>query len=212
MGSVSLDEAMREVYRVFAKYKKPRDFDACEHCMSAEEKRFFLSHDLSALTADQLTTYAADVLLTMGDVQDFKHFLPRIFELSVNDDGWYPDPEVVLGKLQLAYWYEWPENERTAVLNLLNEKFSSLVKDPNAEGSDIDTWLCALSRCVNDITPYLKLLESEASDDKLLGFIEDNESALTTGKLANPFWDSPPNERRVIDWLNSGRMKRLLNN
>src|SRR5262245_48486489 len=205
-----INQAIKEVYRVFATYEKPHDFDACEHCMSVEEKRLFLNHKLAELTAAELTRYAADVFLTMGDVKDFKHFLPRILEISVHDDSWWPGPEVVLNKLRLAEWHEWPENEKTAVLNLLNEKFAALVKDPDAEGFDVDTWLCALGRCVDDISPYLNLLEKEASEEKLLGFIEENNAALSGGKLANSFWDSPMNERRVIEWLRSEPVKQLL--
>lgn len=211
MVSDSLDEAIREVYRVFATHKKPRDFDACDHCMSAEEKRFFLTRELQDLTADELMRYAADVFLTMGDVKDFKHFLPRILEISVQDDSWWPGPEVVLNKLRLADWSQWPANERNAVVKVLNEKFAALLKDPNAEGFDVDTWVCALGRCVDDLTPFLNQLENEASEETLLSFIEENQSALSNGKLANSFWDSPVNEQRLIEWLKSEKVKRLLN-
>lgn len=197
-------EEIRDVYKAFATYPKPRALEACDHCWSETDKQDLLSYKLEELTPEQLGKYAFDVFLTVGEASDFKYFLPRIFEITVSDDTWYVDPEVVLAKLRLAEWNDWPQNERTAVETLLNKKFATLINDPNVDGPDIDKWICAFGRCVDDISPYLERLRTEASEEKLLGFVEWNQSALTEGKLANAFWDSPANERRLLDWFKSG--------
>jgi hypothetical protein len=203
-------EEIREVYDAFATYPKPQVLEACDHCWSETHKQDLLSCRLEELTPEQLRKYAFDAFFTIGDVADFKYFLPRIFEITVSDDAWYVDPEVVLAKLQLAEWSNWPQNERVAVESLLNKKFATLIKDPDAEGPDIDKWICALGRCVADISPYLELLLKEASEEKLLSFMEWNQTALTEGKLANAFWDSSANERRLLDWIKSQPVKASL--
>jgi len=204
-------ETIASVYEAFASYSRPKDFPACQCCLSVREKEPLLRRKLMELSADELSGYAADVFLTVGTVQDFKYFFPRILDLSVNEKFGWPDPQVVLGKLRLADWDHWPESERAAVINLLREKFARLLEDENTDGSDIDKWVCALGRCVPDVTPYLEPLLEEANENKLLSFIEWSWSALSKGKLASAFWEeAPDNQQRVVTWLNQPRVKRLL--
>src|SRR5262245_47745850 len=112
--------SIQNVYAAFAGYRKPHDFPACQCCLTVEEKKTLLRIKREELSADDLMTYAADVFLTMGTVQDFKYFLPRILELSVTDQFTWPDPEVALAKLHLGEWEQWPETERAPVQQLLD--------------------------------------------------------------------------------------------
>jgi hypothetical protein len=141
-----VNESIQRLYRLLSKYEKPNDFPACACCISEEAKAVLLSRRLNVLTEAELGEYAADVFLTVGGVEDFKYFLPRILELSVREELYWPDPEIVLGKLKLADWAEWPEDERAAVLEVLQDKFDALIADPDAHGQDIDQWLCALGQ------------------------------------------------------------------
>ncbi len=201
---------IQRLYQVFSKYGKPNDFPACKCCLSDEEKALMLSRRLSDLSADDLGNYAADVFLTVGSSSDFKYFLPRILELSVREEFLWPDPEVALRKLNLANWVNWPQDERTAVLEVLQKKFNALVDNPDANGQDIDQWICALGQCVEDITPYLEQI-FRAGGDKLQGFVEWNLSAFTKGKLGSAFWEANSgNEQKVLAWLNQPRVKAIV--
>ena len=204
-------ETIAPVYAAFASYSRPRDFPACQCCLSDEEKKLLLRRQLMELGADELSRYAASVFLTVGSAADFKYFLPRILDLSVNEKFDWPVPEVVLGKLRLADWDQWPVSERAAVINLLREKFAWLLRDEISEGADIDQWVCAFGRCLPDVTPYLEPLLDEANEHKLLSFIQYNWPALEKGQLASAFWEeAPDNQQRVMAWLNQSRVKRLL--
>lgn len=179
--------------------------------MADEEKAHLLNHQLRELDADELGAYAADAFLTVGSLDDFKYFLPRILELSVNEEFLWPNPEVVFGKLQLADWEQWPEDERAVILELIRNKFDALLQGPENDASELDGWICALGRCVPDVTPYLNRLFEEANKDKFLSFVEWNLSAFAKNKLNNPFWeDASANEQRVLLWLNQDRIKALL--
>lgn len=204
-----MNESIRALYEVFAVYRKPKDILACECCWSDHEMRVVLKIRLSELSEEQLSGYAGSVFLTVGSEADFKYFLPRIFELSVNDEFVWPDPEVVLGKLRLAEWDAWPEHERAAVLRVVEEKFASVLGDEDSDSHTVDSWICALGRCVSDITPYLdQLLESRRH---MLNFFNWNYEDLQKGKLSNGFWDdAPENRARVLAWLKSAEVKRLL--
>ena len=147
----------------------------------------------------------------MAEVLDFKYFLPRILEICVRDEFLWPDPEVVTRKLVLANWLDWPTEEQVAVTDLLKAKFEALLSDPNSYGSEIDTWVCALGRCLPNPTPHLDLLLESRHQDKLLAFIECNGSLFTKNKLDNAFWeDARENEQRVVHWLHQPSVTRLL--
>lgn len=206
-----MERAVQHLYQVFSKYKKPSDFPACQHCISDEEKALLLKHDLRELEASELSSYAADLFFTVGGSDDFKYFLPRILQLSVNEEFLWPDPEIVFRKLPMAEWEQWPEDERAAILRLIKSKFDSLLKNPESTGSDIDQWVCALGQCAPDITPYLNQLFEQANEDKLISFVEWNLSVFTKKKLDNAFWETAvDNGRRVLAWLNQDRIKALL--
>jgi hypothetical protein len=182
---------------------------ACECCISADEKSTLLTTPLRELTDGQLGEYASSVFHTMGEVPDFKYFLPRIFELAVRDEFHWPSPEVVTSKLSLAHWLDWPAEEQVAVSDLLQAKFGTLVNDANSVGSDIDQWICALGRCLPDPTPFLKPLLQPQHEDKLLAFI-GNGSIFTKNKLDSHFGeDAPENEKRVIAWLSNRATAKL---
>jgi hypothetical protein len=204
-------ESLPAVYAAFASYPRPKDFPACECCLSDDEKTSLLNGELMLLSADQLSSYAASVFLTVGSLKDFKYFWPRILDLSVHEMFLWPDPEVVLGKLRLADWHLWPDTERVPIINLLKEKFVRLLEDENSEGLDVDQWVCAFGRCFPDVISYLEPLLATANEIKLLNFIEWNWSALSEGKLANGFWeDAPENCQRLVDWLKQPQVERLL--
>ena len=206
-----MEHLINQLYIVFGKYPKPYDFEACECCISADEKNTLLTAPLRELTADQLGVYAADAFYTMGEVPDFNCFLPRIFELAVRDEFLWPDPEVVTRKLSLAQWLDWPAEEQGSVSDLLQVKFVALLNDSNSDGSDIDKWICALGRCLPDPTPFLKPLLEPQHKDKLLAFIDYNGSLFTKNRLDNAFWeDARENEERVISWLNQPAIKVVL--
>jgi len=206
-----LEQAIQHLYEIFAKYDKPRDFPACQCCLSENEKARLLNGRLKDLSADELSEYAADIFLTVGEVADFKYFLRRILEISVKDEFLWPDPEVVLSKLSKAGWENWSEDERLAVIQLLQDKFNELLNDPASRGSDIDQWVCALGHCVEDLTPYLARMLEASHRDKLLSYVEENLSAYSKNRLSNAFWDSArANEQHVIAWLNQQTIKDML--
>jgi hypothetical protein len=205
-----LNQPIQRLYQVFSKHGKPGDFPTCECCVSANDRDFLLSRKLADLTADNLSEYVADVFLTVGSMPDFKYFLPRILELSVKEEFLWPDPEVALGKLALAGWSTWPEDERSAVLDVLQHKFETLL-DGNDGRSDIDKWICALGRCVEDMLRFLDQMLEANRHEQLFRFIECNGSIFTKHKLDNPFWqDARDNERVVLEWLNQPRVRSLL--
>ena len=107
----SLVEAVEKLYTVFSRYPLRKHVEGCPCCVNETDKDLLESKPLRQLTLSDLGRYAFKAMTTWGDENDFRHFLPRIFELLVSDGelGW--DEEVMLGKLAIAEWKRWPEDE-----------------------------------------------------------------------------------------------------
>ncbi|KUG09713.1 hypothetical protein [Solirubrum puertoriconensis] len=73
---------------------------------------------LRELSEEDLRIFHFKVMTTWGDVNDFKHFLPRIFELlaqfSLGFEEW-----IALDKLNYGKWHTWPQQEQAAVAEYL---------------------------------------------------------------------------------------------
>jgi hypothetical protein len=105
--SVTLRNAIEGLYAASSDYPLPKFTDPCLHCHSLEDEAKLRSAPLREIDSDHLRDYAVDALLVWGDVPVFKHFLPRIFELSVSTPHpaiVFADPEVMFSKFRHAAW------------------------------------------------------------------------------------------------------------
>jgi hypothetical protein len=204
--SPGVREALDRVYRALAS-PTPQSIEACPCCVSESQVQLLLSRPLREISPVELTEYASAVLLTSGDIADFRYFLPRILEISLTERWWWPDIEVTLSKLTMAGWDSWPTAERHALMNVFERAFDEAVETSSSNPLlDIDSWLCGLGLAGVDLEPFLKKLEDPAAAQALLPFIRCNDQYRQHRTLANPFWDKDrAASDRVVDWLHSTR-------
>lgn len=90
-------------------------------------------------------------MTTFGDMDDLKHFLPRILELHALDyDGAHYELDVILGKLNYARWNTWPDAEIHAIQAFVNSWLKALIYDDNELNrscGDIDRILSTFDVC-----------------------------------------------------------------
>jgi hypothetical protein len=116
----SLQHAIDLLYRTFTHYRLQPHMDACPCCVhDDDDKRFLYRAELHELSADDLCTYAFKAMTTWGDGNDFRHFLPRLFELQASATPIPIDNEILFGKLRYARWRTWPSVEQQAVQTFL---------------------------------------------------------------------------------------------
>jgi hypothetical protein len=195
------------LYAAFAAVRRPTVIAGCPCCIEDKQIAVLLSRPLRELSADELSSYASSVFLTVGGEEDFRYFVPRILEISATDPGWWPDPEVVARALAEARWQQWPTAQREAVASVWSERFTELIEA--AEGSELDSWLCGLARAGFDLPPFLaRLSQRPAAVLALYGW---HANEIVEHRLANGFWDEAPHGRReVIDWFHSPEISRLI--
>ncbi len=195
------DDALAGLYKVFATFP-PKEIFGCYCCLDQPERDLLLTKKLGVLTSADLASYASSVFLTVGDVSDYRYFLPRIFDLSASDLNWWPSPEVVLRALTLAEWDGWPGDEREAIERFLRAWLDQWSGEREGGWSEIDSLLCGVARAGLDISPYLQRLLAPSGLPGLRELDRLNRDAALRGASAENFWgDAPDDWRRLTDFL-----------
>jgi len=206
-------EAIRRLYEVFASYPARPDMPRCEHCLPTEEVERLCSAPLTDLSDNNLHYYVWHAMLTVGDSIDFRHFLPRIFEVMLCADGSI-DAVTVVGKLLYADWRRWPGREQQAIGAFFDYWWEDLLSRYPASHT-ADSFLCAIAVAVDDIQHLLDSWHGNWQPPALRHLAETlnwcGPDLVAGGELSNPWWPQPPVAANAFrDWLLSGPTKKKL--
>src|SRR6266516_2556115 len=203
-----LQQAIEEIYNAFRDVPRPTTVDGCPCCIDEKEISILLSKPLRGLSPDDLTHYAASAFLTVGAVEDFLYFLPKILEILASNRDWWPDPEVVTRAIHTAGFHSWSDSRKKALSRYFDAVTSDLLATEDS-GFELDSWICALGRLHIDLTPFLARIA--ANRPRLVELYEVNSQPLVDGRLANGFWDEAPQEQKqVVGWFQSAETKKLI--
>ena len=186
----TLAGAVDGLYAAFADRKRPKNIDYCTHCVSPDNvDRLLAAGPLREIPAETLRSYTVDVLSTVGSVADFRHFLPRILQITVTGgfDG-YPDLDLVMSKFVLGEWRGWPASEQRAVSAFLYALWSTTLTGADSGAEEL---LGAIGRVEEDLGPYLRTWEAalatHAGASQLLEFVR-----YTFGRSGTRYWLTVP--------------------
>jgi hypothetical protein len=206
-------DAVAALYEVFAGYPLRDWTDPCPHCLTADDERSLRRAPLRELTAADLQQFTADSLMLWGDLDDLKHFLPRILEIAVTDGFDFPDVEVVYGHLAYGSFATWPAAEQAAVRDLAMAHWRAALAG-GVGLSHFEPVLTGIMLIEDDLGPYLSYWER--SDDPVtranLGVYEqeirrilagerDWNAYLAVDEPTGPFGAPRPGPEQVVDWL-----------
>ena len=206
----SLRAAVEHLYEVFGRYQFPDEPKYCTHCVRDEEDKALRSKPLRQLRAEDLARYSWKALSTWGTVEQFKHLLPRLFELVITDQYRY-NPEILFKKPRFGGLSTWPNDEQEA----LNAYCDALwryaltrhpIGDALASFPSIDDCLCSIAHIVDDLSPLLEAWDSDkgqAATLHLVDFAVENASALREiRQLSNSFWSERRTQmQQVVNWF-----------
>ncbi len=187
MSMTALEQSIENVYTALAEVPKPDSVDGCTCCIDEKELVALLAVPLRNLTPEALANYAASALLTVGDVSDYLYFLPRILEISVRQDDWWPNIEVTARAISQTEPLRWSPIQQAALNNLFNAVIDWAIELNDAH--KLDAWLCAIARMSFPLQPFLGQVEK--SEIMILSYFERNASCLARNKLCNSFWELP---------------------
>ena len=204
-----LRDAIQGLYDTFARYKLAPQIPGYPFGSSDADNAAIHSAPLRQLTADNLSRYAFKAMTTWGSVDDFRHLLPRVFELlATGQFGSSVDSEVVLGKLVYGEWRTWPAAQQEAVERFLLACWRSVL-GVYPHPLDPDALLCAIGQSVDDLSTYLVAWDvagSKSAACHFADFIGHNHAhasrKLKRWHLGNAFWSNRPvPAEQVRAWL-----------
>jgi hypothetical protein len=218
-----MDDVINALYSTFAHYQLGDDFTGCDCCVDPEHSVRLAAPPLRELTYGDLERYANKAITTWGDVRHFKHFLPRLLELTIEHREDFLDLAIVFGKLKYGEFDSWAQQERAAVNRFFDQYWNRQLAEPIVGASDdsIDTVLCAIASALPSVQRFLDVWIETRTDNArrhLAAFTLGNGDTLLTkgrlikGRLCNSFWDtSSQPHAEVVAWLQSDAVLDYLN-
>jgi hypothetical protein len=193
--------ALDEAYNVFSIYPKPKRLEGSPLKDVDGIFRKITSEPLRKLGADKLSHFALSSIWTVGDVDDFRHFLPRILELEATE-GALIDIESIAKKLK-EIWSDWPAPERMVIERVLLAAFEyRLQRSPHELGAW--EWLEGIDRLGASADQALSILFNANSTDAVMhwaAFIDRNATHLMTkGDFKEPLF-SPKTHQAIRQWI-----------
>lgn len=205
-----MQDAIDHLYATFAHYPVGKDFTGCDCCVGPEHSARLAAPPLRELSYDDLERYSRKAISTWGSVRHFKHFLPRLLELSIEHRDDFLDLAVVFGKLKYAQMDTWPPHEQLAVQRFFDAYWEYQLNEHvrGAYADAIDTVLCAIANASVSVQRWLDAwiaMPTHNARRHLATFILVNDDALLIkGQLANAFWDTTAQPHaEVVNWLQS---------
>lgn len=182
---MNLLTAIDNLYKVFMPYTvlgNIRD-RSCDCCVSDEEIKELLSKQLKELNKDDIRHFMTSATTTFGDVNDYKHFLPRILELTTDFD--VLDDFLTFEKLNYSNWELWKEEEIEAI-----KSFFTALLYHNLKIEDISVFelhdVISLSIRYLGVNKTLNIWKNNLSDNHIKFFVEyklDNNKYLNFDNL-----------------------------
>ena len=205
-----LSDSIDGLYSVFARYIKPATLPACPCCALPSDGQALLVDSLREIPADRISTYAELAMLTWGGVDDFRYFLPRVFQVAVIGDLDLVSLEVIFGKLRLGNWLTWPKDEQLALRSFMCAFWNDLLANYPSVW-DSDTGLCALAHANESVEPFLGQWTDKLGGCAALhfrDFVRGNVgSALLKHNLGKGFWrERQIQMSQVVSWLLSPQL------
>lgn len=199
--------AIEDLYFTFSAYPVNHFIDGCPCCVSNSDKEKIHSKALKELKEEDLSRYTFKSMTTWGNVNDFKHFLPRIFEL-LSTKEFIVENFVVLGKLEYGEWRTWPEQEQKAIDNFLYTWWVDLIKKMTYFDIDDFTRLIKLTKNIEALLSLWKISFEDNSFVNYIDFLEEYYVDLINKR--KHFKDISPEEAdAVLEWskINAGKLE-----
>lgn len=160
--------AKEKLYSTFSIYPFKSTIEGCPCCVSDSDKSTLHSKQLRELEDVDLSRYAFKAMTTWGDINDYKHYLPRIFELSAKRKL-IVDTFVTLGKLDYAQWKQWHSKEQETINEFLRAWWNYDINYATSFDSEI---LVELHKLILDIKPMLNVWNIDTETQGFKNYVE----------------------------------------
>lgn len=204
VAPLSVDEALALAYSVFAHVPRPRRL----HGSPLRDLDKILSDITAAplrhLTHQQLGEFASSAITTVGEPDDYRHFLPRILELAI-EGGAHTGFKagVIADRIDRAGWRRWSREERETVEAVFRVAFRRATEIDTDEQRGTSEWLCGICRLGLDPAPSLAAWRASPTVNaalQLADFVDMTE--VEDGVVVDAIWEEVDEaaRRTVAAW------------
>jgi hypothetical protein len=218
-----LSEAIENLYGVFQRYELRGNTDACTCHHTPEDEQRLHGNPLNKLSYDDLRDYAMDAIYTWGTGDDFKHFIPRLFELLAQAPGPghdFVDAASVFARLTYdswcsCCWRTWPGSEQKALSNYFLAVWDAALDSP-PEDLPFDGaygWLTAIAQAEHDLAHYLNrwLDAPSVNAHRNLALMITQERLPRAKNVLDAYWgDHREQWEQLNDWLRRPEVRQKL--
>lgn len=169
-----------------------------------------LAAPLRELRFADLGNYGVSAMTTQGSSDDFRYFLPRMFQCAAEEE--FPfSLEILFGKLNYAKWLTWPKKEIAAVHAYLSAIWQFGIDSFPIEQSlpgvyEIETLLASIAQTGDSLHPYLRAwteTKTLQADRNLVQFVTMYGADFSDEKtLSFAFWEKVGSAAAELrEWL-----------
>lgn len=201
-----LQIAIESLYQAFINVRSPQHIDGCPCCTNEAELTKLAATPRRAISPEDLSRYAAKAMTTIGGVEHFLYFLPRILEVTAFDPDWWPCIEASASRIRDSGLSGWPIHRQIAFDTFLRAVVDSRLATEQYD--QLDGWLCAIALMGLDVTSYLTRFEKNKA--AVLQYFDDNSLTLREGRLRNGFWKLPNSGHdAIVRWFQSDAIRKI---
>ena len=205
-----LKNNIKELYETFEKYHSNSNMNGSPNYDDLDKwNKELFSKPLRELDENDLSRFTGKAMTTWGTANDYKHFIPRIFELTAELKTPY-EIWIAFDKLTLAEFKNWAEKEQKVVHEFMIALWESIINDNSRKAEfEFRDYFSAIAHFYPNFTELLNIWsesESKASIKHLSEFIVDEQTALFERKKISGFHDQKENAEEFINWILSDKM------
>ncbi len=205
-----LKNNIKELYETFDKYHSNSNMNGSPNYDELDKwNKELFSKPLQELDENDLSRFTGKAMTTWGTANDYKHFLPRIFELTAELKTPY-EIWIVFDKLTLAKWNEWTEKEQTVIQEFMIALWESILNDNSEKAEwEFKDYFSAIAHFYPNFIELLNIWsesKSKAGIKHLAEFIVSEKTTLFDRKKISGFHDQKENAQEFINWILSDKM------
>ncbi len=181
---MQIKEAIENLYTVFRKYTTS-NMSYCDcGCIDEGDVKKLASKKLRELEEDDFCSYHGSALDTWGDIEHYKHFIPRILEVHYQKKGrGLIGLFEITNKLAYASWESWDGEEVDSIKNFILADWRSLIETNNTEIRIEDLEMYAFFHHPKDLFAQWDLFSTKKGLMNFVSFFYYNGTEIQNNSL-----------------------------
>lgn len=206
--------SIENLYDIFSKYPANSNMEGSLNYDDLDTwNRELFSKQLSELTADNLSLFTGKAITTWGDTTDYKHFLPRIFELTAQLNTPY-EIWIAFDKLEYGEWNNWDETEVKVIHNYMLALWDNVLKANTKQAEPIfKDYFSTIANFYPTFGDLLKTWDDNTQIDAtihLANYIFDERHKIFDKGFIDGFHKKNDNIKEFKHWLLSDKTRKRL--